>query len=347
MFLIIFSLFLVTYAYKPLSNNFLRRIPSGGSDFDPLYGSLLSPILIPRIPSTVGHSTVQHHFVDFFSKELPRWTIKWYNSTSRTSSGTEIPISNLVFEREPPWTKQGQANWLTLAAHYDSKILPEELVGATEAVPCAILMHVARSIDRYVSQMHDEMAELGEGGTVEMDMGVQILLLDGKEGFDEMGPALYGSRTLSETWEKKTNPVGSNYPNALSQISMFVLLDGLGTVNPTIPSYVPITHWAHKNMANIESRMRKIDLLETRIPSSPFLPWTYETTRQAETMDDFVPFMDRGVPTLHLLPLHLVPNGSTRDDDVKHLDVRTIRDWAKIVTGFALEWLDMMEVEPE
>jgi hypothetical protein len=55
-------------------------------------------------------------------------------------------------------------------------------------------MHVARSIDQYVTQMHDEMAELGEGGTVEMDMGVQILLLDGKEAFDEGGPALYGSR---------------------------------------------------------------------------------------------------------------------------------------------------------
>jgi hypothetical protein len=55
-------------------------------------------------------------------------------------------------------------------------------------------MHVARSIDQYVTQMHDEMAELGEGGTVEMDMGVQILLLDGKEAFDERAPELYGSR---------------------------------------------------------------------------------------------------------------------------------------------------------
>jgi glutaminyl-peptide cyclotransferase len=84
---------------------------------------------------------------------------------------------------------------LTLAAHYDSKNVPEGFVGATDsAVPCAILMHVARSIDQYVTQMHDEMAELGEGGTVEMDMGVQILLLDGKEAFDERAPELYGSR---------------------------------------------------------------------------------------------------------------------------------------------------------
>jgi glutaminyl-peptide cyclotransferase len=194
-FLILYSLFLITNAYKPLSDSFLRNISSGGSDFDPDYGTLLSPILTPRVLGTAGHSAVQRHFVNFFSTELPRWVIEWYNSTSRTPAGAEVPIANLIFKREPPWTKQGQANWLTLAAHYDSKNVPEGFVGATDsAVPCAILMHVARSIDQYVTQMHDEMAELGEGGTVEMDMGVQILLLDGKESFDERGPGLYGSR---------------------------------------------------------------------------------------------------------------------------------------------------------
>jgi glutaminyl-peptide cyclotransferase len=195
MYLILHCLFLIAYAYTPLSDRFLQNISSGGSDFDPDHGTLLSPILTPRVPGTAGHSTVQHHFVNFFSTGLPRWAIEWYNSTSRTPAGAEVPIANLVFKREPPWTRQGQANWLTLAAHYDSKSVPEGFVGATDsAVPCAILMHVARSIDQYVTQMHDEMAELGEGGTVEMDMGVQILFLDGKEAFDEGGPALYGSR---------------------------------------------------------------------------------------------------------------------------------------------------------
>jgi hypothetical protein len=54
-------------------------------------------------------------------------------------------------------------------------------------------MHVARGVDRYVTQMHDEMAALGEGGTVDMDMGIQIVFLDGKEGFSEEEPSLYGS----------------------------------------------------------------------------------------------------------------------------------------------------------
>ena len=195
MLLVLYSLFLMTYAYMPLSDSFLQNVPSGGSDFDPDHGTLLAPILTPRVPGTAGHTAVQRHFVDFFRSELPKWSLEWYNSTSRTPKGADVPIENLVFKREPPWTRPGQANWLTLAAHYDSKKLPNGFVGATDsAVPCAILMHVARSMDQYMTQMHDEMDALGEGGTVAMDMGVQIVFLDGKEALDEREPALYGSR---------------------------------------------------------------------------------------------------------------------------------------------------------
>lgn len=144
----------------------------------------------------------------------------------------------------------------------------------------------------------------------------------------------------------KSNPVGSKYPNTLSQISIFVLLDVLGSVNPTIPSDFLITHWAYKKMANLEDRLRKISLLET-LPLSAFLPETNETIRQAERADDYVPFMDRKIPFLHLLPSPLPPNRHTMDNNGEHLDLPTVRDWAKIVTGFALEWLDMMEVWPE
>lgn len=190
-------------AYKPLSDSFLQNVPSGGSDFDIDNGALLAPILIPRIPGTPGQSRVQHHFVDFFRMELPKWSIEWQNTTSMTPStgNMKVPFANLIFKREPPWTKPGEANLLTLAAHYDSRAIPDGFIGATDsAASCAILMHVARSIDKYVTQMHVEMQELGEGGTVEMDMGVQILLLDGKEAFAQQTDtdSLYGSRYEKE-----------------------------------------------------------------------------------------------------------------------------------------------------
>ena len=94
-----------------------------------------------------------------------------------------MPFQNLIFKREPPWVKPGQANLLTLVAHYDSKIAPEGFIGATDsAAPCAMLMWVAKVVDRYVQRMYDEMQALEEGGTVEMDRGIQILRLDGRRG---------------------------------------------------------------------------------------------------------------------------------------------------------------------
>lgn len=173
-------------AYTPLSDSFLKAIPSGGSDFDIDNGTLLAPILTPRVSGSPGHARAQQHFVDFFRTTLPKWTIEWHNSTppaTTSTAGSTIPtppaFANLMFTREPPWTKPGQANFLTLVTHYDSKAAPAGFVGATDAVPCAVLMHVARSIDGYLTQMHDEMAALGEGGTVEQDMAVRIVLVDG------------------------------------------------------------------------------------------------------------------------------------------------------------------------
>lgn len=154
------------------------------------------------------------------------------------------------------------------------------------------------------------------------------------------------NRALSETWEKRINPVGSKYPNTLSQISIFVLLDVLGSINPLIPSYFLLTHWAYKNMASLEDRLRKISLLETS-PSSAFFSATNESTMQSEIASDHVPFLERGVPFIQLLPSPLPPTADTIEDKGENLHLPTVRDWAKIVTGFALEWLDMMEVWPE
>lgn len=197
-------LFLSTAAaYKPLSDSFLRAVPDPGDDFDINNGALLAPILIPRVPGTEGSLKVQHHFVDFFQRELPKWTIEWQNSTAKTpaTGSTDVPFANIIFKREPPWTKTGQANLLTLVAHFDSKLTPTGFIGATDsAVPCAVLMHVARSIDKYLTQMHDEMVALGElGGSVPMDMGVQILLTDGEEAFQSWTStdSLYGARCVA------------------------------------------------------------------------------------------------------------------------------------------------------
>ncbi|KAF3011050.1 hypothetical protein E8E13_011089 [Curvularia kusanoi] len=342
-----------TQAYKPLSDSFLKAIPSPGELFDHENGSLLAPILIPRVPGTPGQATAQQHFVSYFQRELPKWEISWQNSTATTptSRGKQLPFQNLIFKREPPWVKPGQANLLTLVAHYDSKISPKGFIGATDsAAPCAMLMWIAKVVDGYVQRMYDEMQALEEGGTVEMDMGIQILLLDGEEAFQTWTDtdSLYGARSLATQWAGTRNPPSSKfyqYRTPLSQISLFVLLDLLGSASPTVPSYFPTTHWAYKHLSTVESRMRDLKLLESS-PRTPFLPDVNMTLTggYGGISDDHLPFIHQGVEVLHVIPSPFPKVWHTMEDDGKHLDAQTVKDWAKIVAGFTLEWLDMMEV---
>src|SRR5205809_8097733 len=73
-------------AYTTLTDASLQGLPRSGADFDIRTGSLLAPILIPRVPGTPGSTAVLNHFVDFFKTNLPQWHLTFQNSTSRTPS---------------------------------------------------------------------------------------------------------------------------------------------------------------------------------------------------------------------------------------------------------------------
>ncbi|KAI0505830.1 glutaminyl-peptide cyclotransferase [Xylaria bambusicola] len=339
-------------AYAQLSDAALRNVPNGAEALNPHTGSLLSPILVPRVPGTPGSFAVQRHIADFFARELPLWRLEWQNSTSRTpaTGTTDVTFSNLIFTRDPPWTKgNGDVGRLALVAHYDSLYKPEGFIGATDsAAPCAILMQVARGIDATLTKKWEAMAESDDAGLglEDDEKGVQILFLDGEEAWVTWSDtdSLYGARSLAEKWEAEMYPAQSTYESPLSAINLFVLLDLLGHVDPHVPSYFPTTHWAYQGMAKIETRMRNLGLLATQ-PQNPFLP---ESDKAAERFrrggyiaDDHVPFMARGVPILHVIPTPFPPTWHTMDDDADHLDSASIGDWAKIVTAFAAEWLEL------
>lgn len=183
-----------------LTDDDLRNIPSPGDDFDIKDGKLLAPILIPRVPGTEGQAKAQQHFVNFFNASLPEWELSWQNSTSKTpvTGDKDVPFANLIFRRDPPWADTGDVSRLTLVAHYDSKYTPEGFIGATDsAAPCAMLMHVARSIEEALKSKWKKMEETGEADTsLEAAVGIQILFLDGEEAFQRWtnDDSLYGAR---------------------------------------------------------------------------------------------------------------------------------------------------------
>lgn len=188
----------IAAAYTPLSDDSLNHLPSAGIDFDIHSGSILSPILVPRIPGSPGIASVQQHFVDYFSTHLPKWKISFQNSTSTTpaTQDRQVPFVNIIITRDPPWAREENVGRLALVAHYDSKLSPAGFIGATDsAAPCAMIMHAARSVDEALTRKWETMEVEGSAG-LEMEQGIQILLLDGEEAFVTWTStdSLYGAR---------------------------------------------------------------------------------------------------------------------------------------------------------
>ncbi|KAJ5054847.1 uncharacterized protein L3040_001109 [Drepanopeziza brunnea f. sp. 'multigermtubi'] len=335
-------------AYTPLSDDTLKNLPAGGADFDIKTGSILAPILVPRVPGTPGNLAVQQHLVNWFKTNLPKWTIDFQNSTSTTpATGTkQVPFTNIILTRDPPWTKVGDVGRLALVAHFDSKLAPTGFIGATDsAAPCAMIMHAARSVDEALTKKWDAMQAEGISENKE-EKGLQIILLDGEEAFVSWTStdSLYGSRSLAAEWEATPHAAMSTYHSALSSIALFLLLDLLGASDPRVPSYFKTTHWAYQNLAKIESRLRGLSVQKSSA-KNPFLPDATKKPdqfRQAYGVeDDHIPFMARGVEVLHIIPAPFPKVWHTMDDDGEHLDMDTVEDWTRMVTAFVGEWMDL------
>ena len=353
-------------AYKPVSDATLKSLPPPGDGFDIHNGELLAPILRTRVPGTEGSTATLNHFVDFFKTRLPDWNIEFQNSTSKTpvTGDKDVPFINFIASRDPPWADKGHVGRLTLVAHYDSKYEPEGFIGATDsAAPCAIIMHAARSIDAALTKKWEGMEAEGHADTLLDDhTGIQVIFLDGEEAFLNWNKddSLYGARSLAETWDHEVNPAMSTYRTSLSSISLFCLLDLLGTPHPNIPSYFKTTHWAYKGMALIESRLRELDVFKTlhrsfldsnngqiNDPVQSKDQWLSESgkasdgTFSSRVEDDHIPFLARGVEILHIIPFPFPDVWHKITDDAKHLDIPTVEDWAMITTAFAAEWMEL------
>lgn len=358
-----------TMGYAQLSDRSLKSLPEPGPDFNIDNGALLAPILRPRVPGTKDILEVLQHFVDFFEQTLPYWQLELHNTTMDTALGHKLPFVNLIATRDPPWSKPGHVSRLALTAHYDSLSKPDDFIGAVDsAAPCAMLMHIARSIDPALTQKWKAMeADRDPLDDIQEEKGVQIILFDGEEAFEHWTDqdSIYGSRALAEDWERQSYSAMSPYQNPLRSISLFVLLDLLGAADPRVPSYFSTTHWAYKAMSDLERRLRSNGLfksspnaLSKRMPDAngrkpPMrseILWLNEAGKKHEQFrmsgmgDDHVPFLARGVQILHLIPTPFPDvwhNQMQIPDDGEHLDLDVTEDWAKLVLAFTAEWLEL------
>ncbi|KAL1117406.1 hypothetical protein AAG570_004732 [Ranatra chinensis] len=278
--------------------------------------------MIPRVVGTRNHEKVKQFLID----ELRRlgWSVDTDEFVGSTPNLGDLKFTNVIGKMNPRATR-----YLALACHYDSKYFPdggEVFLGATDsAAPCAMLLAIAASL-RNRPPIDDES-----------DLSLMLMFLDGEEAFHHWSEtdSLYGARNLAAKWSNTPFPESNSATNHLHRIDLMMLVDLVGAENPVFYSYFRDTSRWHSLLCNIERRLRTVNIIPQKRPLSFVEKSTYSFIE-----DDHIPFMERGVPILHIIPNPFPSVWHTPGDNATVLDFQTIRSVTNILQVFVCAYLD-------
>lgn len=278
-------------------------------------------ILIPRVVGTPGHKQVRK----FIKKSLE--DLDW--SVHLHSFHDSVPIlGNLHFHNIVATLNPKAERYLALACHYDSKYMGDvEFLGATDsAVPCAMLLNLAKVLEKQLKPYRDT------------ELSLMLIFFDGEEAFKEWGPkdSIYGARHLAKKWETE---------GFLPKLDMLVLLDLLGSPDPNFYSFFSNTESWYSRLLTIEDRLADTGLMERYVSSGvarPHDPHRYfqpNALRSSFIEDDHIPFLRRNVPVLHIIPMPFPSVWHTPDDNETIIDYSTTENLSRIIRLFTIEYL--------
>ncbi|XP_057715609.1 glutaminyl-peptide cyclotransferase [Corythoichthys intestinalis] len=303
------------------------------TDLTQMWQRDLGPLLVARYPGSPGSQAVQQHIKTTLKSLGAGWEVTEDRFISQTPYGP-LPFTNLIATLNPSAMRR-----LVLACHYDSKYYALqwhgiEFLGATDsAVPCAMMLELARALDGELKTQKASFANLT----------LQLIFFDGEEAFIHWSPldSLYGSRHLAHKMENTPHPSEDKDTNQLDGIDMFVLLDLIGSPSPRFGNHFPATTYWLSRLQSIEKRLHFMNQLENH-PDSVEYFWP---DRHASSIDDdHVPFLSRGVRILHLIPSPFPVVWHTFNDNEQNLDRPTIANLNKILQIFVLEYLNIRPV---
>lgn len=175
------------------------------------------------------------------------------------------------------------------------------------------------------------------------EVSLQLVFFDGEEAFHQWTStdSVYGSRNLAEVWEvtplADTHPLSRRRgsPSVLDTIDVLVLLDLLGAKSPQITSHYKNTEWMFRELEDIDAYLRKNKLVEGDDS------WFNALGRGGHIDDDHRPFLQRGVPILHLIPVPFPDVWHKMADNKDALDLATCRRWISIMRVFTARYLGL------
>ncbi|KAK9453223.1 peptidase family M28-domain-containing protein [Dipodascopsis uninucleata] len=320
-----------------------------GQQGEVVTNALLSPMLIPRIPGTENSSIVRTHIMDQFAMLEGNWEVvtdSFFTEVPEYGGiSGELNFTNMIFRLSPQKRKasrQSNGNdtfsykternikYLTLVAHYDSKVSPVGFIGAIDsAYPCALLMYLAKAITAPLTKRWDAL--LASNISLSDEVGLQIIFMDGEEALIDWSEtdSLYGARHLAHLWESEMSVSQFSRLSELQNIDLFVLLDLLGASKPQVPCYYPLTSWACKELGDSEKLARDSTTI-MKTPGKRTFVRSEHITPNIMIEDDHIPFLRKGVPIFHVIPVPFPKQWHTLNDDGDHLDKATVHDWAVI-----------------
>ncbi|KAJ9582682.1 hypothetical protein L9F63_022975, partial [Diploptera punctata] len=289
---------------------------------------VLDTILVPRVVGTSDHEFVKQ-FIIKTMQELG-WNVESDPFEDDTPIFGKLKFENIVATLNPNAKRH-----LVIACHYDSKYYREyNFVGATDsAVPCAMMINLA-----YV------MAEPLKKTLKQNDVGLRFIFLDGEEAFKSWGPSdsIYGARHLAAKWEQMPFPRNNNDgTNQLDRMDIFVLLDLLGAPDPVFYNYFSKTEKWYRRMMLAERNLARLGQLVQYSVGKPDQYYFQQKSLRAGIEDDHIPFLRRGVPILHLIPIPFPSVWHQEEDNRNAVDLTTVENLSKILRVFVAEYLHL------
>ncbi|XP_075705076.1 glutaminyl-peptide cyclotransferase-like protein [Rhinoderma darwinii] len=291
-----------------------------------MWSSFLRPMLIERSPGSPGNLRVRELISGHLRSLTAQWAVDFDLFDALTPRGS-LPFGSVIATLDPAAPRR-----LVFACHLDSKWFPVDgrgrpFVGATDsAVPCSLILEAVTALDARLRHLKDQGSPLT----------LQLFFLDGEEAFGDWTEtdSLYGARHLAHRLFNDPGPGGAG--NELDAIDLFVLLDLLGAPAPLILSHFSETRAHFMRLFAIEKRLHGLGLLDSHHVDSPyFRPDLYFGAVE----DDHVPFLQRGVPVLHVISTPFPAVWHTHDDTEENLHRPTITNLCRIFVTFLGETL--------
>ena len=210
-----------------------------------------------------------------------------------------------------------------------------------------MMLHLASSMNEYLHRHR----------TRNNDVTLELIFFDGEEAFVDWTAedSIYGSRHLAQLWQNTPfpkSPSSSSSPvatNRLDSLDFLMLLDLIGEAGPSFHNFFPATSRHYERLMRIEKKMSKAGLLvegdeewspcRERNGCNRYFPSSFIVSSFIE--DDHVPFLQRGVPILHMIPYPFPKGWHNRGDNGENLHYPTIYNLAKIFSAFVAEYLSL------